>query len=86
MSFIKKIGKSFLNLFLFSAIVHNLVLIYSALKTGDIKYLNYFRILGLDEFWSKISEGNISDLISFLIMLGIIAIFYLYESLKNHEH
>lgn len=86
MSFIKKIGKSFLNLFLFSAIMHVVILVVLMIKNNNVKCINFFKILGLDEFWPKIIEGNISDLISFLIMLGIIAIFYLYESLKNHEH
>lgn len=78
----KKILKSFLNLFLFSAIIHNGVLICSTLKTGNIKFLNYFRILGLDEFWPKIANGRMSDLISGLVMV-VIVLGFLGFSLRN---
>lgn len=74
---LKKIGKSFLGLFLFSAITHNFVLIFLTVKNWDIKYLNYFRILGLEELWPKITQGWLSDLISLLVMLAIIATFLL---------
>ena len=77
MNFLKKVGKSFLGLFLFSAIVHIIILIASVAKNGDIKHLNYFRIIGLEEFWPKITDGRISDLISALIMLAVVTIFLL---------
>jgi hypothetical protein len=72
---IKKILKSVLNLFLFSAIVHNVVLLYSTLRTGNIKYLNYFKIIGLDEFWPGIGNGMVSNLISVLIISTILIVF-----------
>ncbi len=72
---VKKILKSVLNLFLFSAIIHNVVLIYSTLKTGNIKYLNYFKILGLDEFWPGIESGTVSNLISVLLISTILMVF-----------
>lgn len=72
MKIIKKILKSFLNFFLLSALLHNGVLIISAIKNSDIKYLNYFRIIGLEEFWPRISNTNLSDFISLIIMVIII--------------
>lgn len=71
----KKVGKSFLGLFLFSAITHNFILVFLAITKGDIKYINYFRILGLEEFWPEIANGWVSDVISALIVLGIVLVF-----------
>ena len=79
---LKKILKSFLNFFLFSALIHIGILIISAIKNGNIKYLNYFRIIGLEEFWPKISNTNTSDLISAVIMV-IMVLSFLGFSLKN---
>lgn len=79
----KKIIKSILNLFLFSAIIHNCVLLFLSITKGDIKYLNYFRILGLEEFWPKIAEGKTSDLISITIILLIFATFLSWEMFKK---
>jgi len=72
MKITKKILKSFLSFFLLSALIHNGVLIISAIRNGDIKYLNYFRIIGLEEFWPRISSTNLSDFISLIIMVIII--------------
>ncbi len=75
----KKIIRSFLDLFLFSAIVHNCILLFLAIRNSNIKYLNYFRILGLEEFWPKIAEGKISDLLSLILILTIVVFFLLRE-------
>ncbi len=75
MVFLKKIGRSFLKFVLMTALLHILVLVLSAIKNMDLKYLNYFQILGLAEFWPKITQGWISDLISLLVMLGVIVTF-----------
>jgi len=80
---IKKIFKSLLNFFLFSALVHNGVLIFSTLKEGDIKYLNYFRIIGLEAFWPRIADGKISDLISIGVMILIVVLFWLISLRKK---
>jgi len=82
MKIIKKILKSFLNFFLLSALVHIGVLIISTIKNGDIKYLNYFRIIGLEEFWPRISNTNLSDFISLSIMV-IIVLGFLVISLRK---
>jgi hypothetical protein len=81
----KKIIKSILNLFLFSAIIHNCVLLFLSITNGDIKYLNYFRILSLDEFWPKITQGTTSDLISLLIVLLIFTTLLLLEIFKKKK-
>ena len=80
---IKKIFKSFLNFFLFSALVHNCVLIFSTLKEGNVKYLNYFKIIGLEVFWPKIADGKISDLISVGVMILIVISFLLISLRKK---
>ena len=80
---IKKIFKSFLNFFLFSALVHNCVLIFSAIKEGNIKHLNYFKIIGLEVFWPKIADGKISDLVSMGVMILIVALFLLMSLRKK---
>ena len=80
---VKKIFKSFLNFFLFSALVHNMVLIFSTIKEGDVKYLNYFRIIGLEIFWPRIADGKLSDLVSMGVMVLIIALFLLISLRKK---
>lgn len=85
MIFLKKVGKSFLNLFLFSAIMHIIILLISVIKNGDIKYLNYFRIIGLEEFWPKITNGGISDLVSALVMVSVVMFFLIISFRKIRE-
>lgn len=85
MKIIKKILKSFLSFFLLSALIHIVILVVSAIKNGDIKYLNYFRIIGLEEFWPKISTTNSSDFISLIIMLIIILGFLVISLRKKIE-
>lgn len=81
----KKILKSLLNLILFSAILHNSILLFLSITKGDIKYLNYFRILSLDEFWPKIAESRTSDLISLMVVLLLLMVFLLWEIYKKKE-
>jgi len=68
-----------------TALIHIGVLIFSAIKNGNIKFLNYFQILGLTEFWPKITRGWVSDVISAISMLIIIGIF-LTISLSVNRH
>lgn len=82
MKIVKKILKSFLKFFLLSALIHIGILIISAIKNGDIKYFNYFRIIGLEEFWPRISNTHTSDLISGIIMIVIVLSFFVF-SLRN---
>jgi len=82
----KKIIKSILNLFLVSATVHNCVLVFLSIKNGNIKYLNYFRILGLEEFWPKIAERKMSDLISIIIIVILTTFFLILEMLKINSN
>jgi len=71
----KKIWSSFLKFVLLTALNHIGVLVFSAIKNGNIKFLNYFQILGLTQFWPKITNGWISDIISAVIMILIIISF-----------
>ncbi len=80
---IKKIFKSFLNFFLFSALVHNGVLIFSTIKEGNIKHLNYFRIIGLEAFWPRIADSEVSDLVSIGVMILIVTLFLLISLRKK---
>jgi len=73
MKIIRKILKSFLNFVMLTALVHIGVLVFTSIKNGNIKFLNYFQILGLTEFWPKITKGWVSDLISILIMVSIVS-------------
>lgn len=75
MKIVKKILKSFLKFVMLTALVHIGVLIFTSIQNGNIKFLNYFQILGLTEFWPKITKGWISDLISILTMVMIFSIF-----------
>lgn len=84
MKLLKNIWDSFLKLALTSALIHNLILLFKAIKYKDIKYINFFQILGLDEFWPEITKGWTSDLISFLIMLGIMTVFF--ANIKTKEN
>lgn len=81
----KKIIKSILRLFLFSATVHNCILVFWAITKGNIKYVNYFGILSLDEFWPEITKGGTSDLISLLIVLLIFSTLLLWEIFKKKK-
>lgn len=81
---IKKIFKSFLNFFLFSALAHNCVLIFSTIREGNIKHLNYFKIIGLEAFWPKIADSKISDLVSAGVMVLIISLFLIISLRKKN--
>ena len=78
----KKFVSGFLKFVLLTALIHIGILIFSAIKNGNIEFLNYFQILGLNEFWPKISTGWKSTLISILIMAGLITIFLI----RNRKH
>lgn len=80
---LKKILKSFLNFFLFSALAHNCVLVLLTIKEGSIKHLNYFKIIGLEEFWPEIADGKISDLVSVGVMILIVTLFLLISLRKK---
>ena len=79
----KKIWSSFLKFVLMTALIHIGVLIFSAIKNGNIKFLNYFQILGLTEFWPKITRGWISDIISVLMMVLLISGFLFLSLIKK---
>ncbi len=78
-----KIIKSFLKFVLLTALIHIGVLVFTSIKKGNIKFLNYFQILGLTEFWPKITKGWVSDLISILIMASIMGGFLTISLIKR---
>ena len=79
----KKILKSILNFFLFSALAHNCVLIFSTIKDSDIKHLNYFKIIGLEAFCPRIADGKVSNLVSMGVMILIVSLFLLISLRKK---
>lgn len=79
----KKVGSSFLKFVLMTALIHIVVLVFSTIKNGNIKFLNYFQILGLTEFWPKITDSWISDVISLIIMTMLIVGFLIPTLLKK---
>ncbi len=83
MKIIKKIIKSFLKFVLLTALIHIGVLVFTSIKKGDIKFLNYFQILGLTEFWPKITKGWVSDVISIIIMMLIMGSFLAISLIKK---
>ncbi|MDD4785234.1 MAG: hypothetical protein PHH12_02155 [Candidatus Shapirobacteria bacterium] len=85
MKIIKKILKSFLKFVLLTALIHIGVLIFTSIRNGNIKFLNYFQILGLNEFWPEITKGWISDLISGLLMVIIFSIFLIFSLGENRR-
>ncbi|MDD4938053.1 MAG: hypothetical protein PHX34_03500 [Candidatus Shapirobacteria bacterium] len=83
MKIVKKILKSFLKFVLFTALLHIGVLIITAIRNGNIKFLNYFQILGLHEFWPKITNGKLSDILSIILMTIIFLSFLIFSFIKK---
>jgi hypothetical protein len=85
MKIIRKIIKSFLKFVLLTALIHIGVLVFTSIKNGNIKFLNYFQILGLTEFWPKITKGWVSDLISVSTMVIIFSGFLIIGLHENRR-
>ena len=85
MKIIRKIIKSFLKFVLLTALIHIGVLVFTSIKNGNIKFLNYFQILGLTEFWPKITKGWVSDLISVSTMVIIFSGFLIIGLRENRR-
>ena len=83
MKIVKKIVKSFFRFVLLTALLHIGVLVFTAIKNGNIKFLNYFQILGLDEFWPKITNGKLSDVLSIILMTTIFLSFLIFGLIKR---
>jgi len=81
----KKFWSSFLKFVLLTALIHIGVLVFTAFKNGSIKYLNYFQILGLKEFWPKIINGKISDVISISLMAIITGTFLVLSLFRERD-
>jgi len=67
-------------LMLFSAIVHMLVVFYSALTSRDLYVVNYFNILDLDLFYPNIFNSFIGNIFSIFFVVTIYLII-----LKNNK-
>lgn len=81
----KKFISSFLKFVLLTALIHIGVLVFEAIKNGNIKYLNYFQILGLKDLCPRIINGKISDVISISIMTIITGTFLTLSLLKKER-
>ncbi|MDP6155754.1 MAG: hypothetical protein QGH39_12255 [Candidatus Thermoplasmatota archaeon] len=68
-----------LKLVLFSAITHIIILLYKSISTADPVIMNYFNILDLELFFKGIEKGTLSQVLSFVVVLGIyVTIFFLF--------
>jgi len=85
MNIIKKTVAGFLKFVLLTALLHIGVLIFSAVKNGNIKFLNYFQILGLTEFWPGITNGWVSDVISASTMAVLLITIFLINELVMRQ-
>lgn len=65
---------SLMKTMLFSAIVHNTILITLFLRNGDINTLNYFKILDLDTLFPTLHTA-LGTIFGFFVMMGIYAFF-----------
>ncbi|MDO8486365.1 MAG: hypothetical protein Q7S77_01545 [Candidatus Staskawiczbacteria bacterium] len=70
---IKIVKNKYLNslfvLMLFSAVIHMLVLFYSAITSGNFYLLNYFNILDLDLFLPGVFNNFTGDVSSVLFLI-----------------
>ena len=85
MKIIKKTFRCFLKFVLLTALIHIGVLIFRAIKEGNIKLLNYFSILDLNAFWPKITNGVGSDILSLAIMGTIFCTLLVFSFTKNRQ-
>jgi uncharacterized protein len=74
---INKYTTIFKKFMLFSAGLHILIIVYFSIIKSDITYLNYFNILDLDLFFSNITNGFLSQLLSILTILLILLVIYI---------
>lgn len=81
----KRIIESFVKLVTLTALIHVLVLTIKAIKEKNFQSLNYFGILDLNAFFPKITQGRLSDIISFLLALIIFGIFLFFSFYKDNE-
>ena len=58
-------------LMLFSAIVHMLIIFYSALTLGDLYIINYFNILDLDALYPEAFNSFIGNVFSILFVVAV---------------
>lgn len=79
----KKIIKCFVKFVTLTALFHILFLIIKTIKDGNVKNLNYFRILDLDFLFPKITHGLLSDILSLTLMLSIFGVFLFFSFQKK---
>lgn len=72
MKFIRPFGI----MLLFVAIPHFFILLFMAIATRNIEFLNIFNVLGLSYFFPNIGKGLLSNTLSFAIVAAIYFFFY----------
>jgi len=86
---IKIVKNRYLNslfiLMLFSALVHMLILFFSAFSRGDLYILNYFNILDLDILFPAIFQNNFFGNFASLIFVALFYVLILKISSKNNS-
>jgi phosphatidylserine synthase len=78
-----KFVRSFVRLMVLSAIIHIAVLFVDTIKNKTLKPLNFFSIIGMDNFFPKITNGWISTLISLVLMALLYSLFLIIEIKKE---
>ncbi len=70
-------------LMLFSAIIHLLILFYTALTTQDLYVLNYFHILDITYFFPNFFKNRLGNIISILFVISFYVVLLKIDLLLN---
>lgn len=71
-----KYSNCLFKIILFSAIVHLFFIAIKVITSGNVGLLNYFKIIGLDLFFPKISDSRLS-LVLGLIFMGLLYLLFI---------
>lgn len=74
---------SFVKLMILSAILHLIILAIDTIKNKTLKPLNFFTIIGMDNFFPKIANGWISTGISLILVIFLYSLFLIIEIKKD---
>ncbi|MEI8067626.1 MAG: hypothetical protein WCG91_01590 [Candidatus Shapirobacteria bacterium] len=79
----KKSIRSIAYLIFFTALVHIGVMTVNSIYFKDVKVFNYFRVISLDTYFPRITNGHLSDVISLLILVILFVVFWFFQ--KSHK-
>ncbi|OGZ64011.1 MAG: hypothetical protein A2998_02405 [Candidatus Staskawiczbacteria bacterium RIFCSPLOWO2_01_FULL_37_25b] len=82
-------GNKYINalllLMIFSAAIHMLILIFIAIKTSNLYFLNYFNILSISYFIPNFSNSFWGNIISFVFAAVLYFIILKINKLKSEQ-